>query len=1035
LARVAKRHPVGRKLIVAPNVAAGRELLRRLSLTHGGWIGFEVTTPRPLALRLARGSMESAALSALDAFEEQSLLDRALDSALSAAGGGLGELSEGVGFRERVHDAISAMRLAGITPAHLDRARLIDGRKRLFLLHVLRRYERLLTERGRADTASILSLALTALEDAGGRLPATLDADVVLLVPGLGTRGLTGRLISALGARGAKVLETDPVLGLEQPEAVLWNRRKEPAPGSRLFASGPTPPANGSEHVGGALDIDFFRAASINEELRGVLRRIAARGLRWDQVEIVSADPAAYGSALHAIATRLGVPVTYAVGLPVERTRTGRVVRAYLEWIEEGFQAEPIRRLLEAGDLRPRARHAPPAAVLARRFRSLRVGWGRMRYRDQIRGALSGLDRLQPGHRESAEVFERKRDRARDELRAIRSMLYPALKATPAVPDRAGTGGHPVSPAELARGLRAFLRSVPKGRGPDRTARDEVGAILERVEAVLRRRTDFRAAIAILRRHLDVRVRARSADSDPDELGAPWSSRGGALHLTDFEHGGYTGREAVFLVGIDADRVPGPGGQDPVLLDGDRRVLGGELPTSTELMQERMFRLAALFARLRGSVTMSYTSWSASEARIAAPSPVLLLGLRLARRDPDLTFIDLEEALGRVVSAIPPVTSPALDQDDVWMSALGPDGVLRTGVEAVRRAFPRLDRGLTSHELRLGGTPGPIHGVVAPRPEDLDPRRNPDLVLSASRLEALGSCPLKYLHDSVLRLRPPDDPELDPDRWLDPRRRGGLLHRVFEATLRRARTEGIRLEDPAFESLALEVLGEGVVHARHAVPVPGQGALRRETVELEEDVRSFVRLIREQGDAWIYVERTFGLGDDEPVALEIEGGSLRLRGAIDRVDEDLRGVRVIDYKTGTARDYQSGTGTFNGGRRLQHAIYARVAESVLGGPVVAGEYHHPTRRGQNQVFAYDRMRLAGLDAILGHMFDGVAAGAFVPTDQADDCGFCDYAEICRAHRSGWGTVTSPLAEWSSEHLNMGLQPALASLKRVRTFEE
>jgi hypothetical protein len=32
-------------------------------------------------------------------------------------------------------------------------------------------------------------------------------------------------------------------------------------------------------------------------------------------------------------------------------------------------------------------------------------------------------------------------------------------------------------------------------------------------------------------------------------------------------------------------------------------------------------------------------------------------------------------------------------------------------------------------------------------------------------------------------------------------------------------------------------------------------------------------------------------------------------------------------------------------------------------------------------------------------------------------------------------VTSPLAEWSSEHLNMGLQPALASLKRVRTFEE
>ena len=1026
LARHARRRPIARKLLVAPNHAAGRELLRRLSLAGTGWIGFEITTTQRLAQRLAQARLEAEHLRVVDAFDQQALLDRALDSALAAERGVLGELSEGIGFRERVHAAVRELRLAGIGPRELDASRFAQWEKKLFLLRVLQRYERLLTERHRADPATILRLALAALEDAGGQLPPSLDVELVLLMPGLNTRGLTGRLIAALAARGAKVLETDPVAGLDAPGAVLWGRCGEPSGASYLF----DPVA---EARGDAPPIELFSAASVDAELREVLRRVIESGLSWDEVEIVTPDPETYGSALHALSVRLGIPVTYAVGLPIARTRTGRVIQTYLDWIEEGFQANPIRRLLEAGDLRPpRSRGRHSAAALARRFRTLRVGWGRKRYRAQIRAALVGVDRMEAGRREPPEVFERRRDRARGELEALRAILFPALKATPAVPDRMGEGGSAVSPAELARGLKAFLKRVPRGTGPDRSAREEVARILERVEATLNRRTHFRGAVSILRRHLDIRVRPELVGDDPDGSGAPWSSAGGALHLSDLEHGGYAGRPRVFIVGLDGERMPGGRGQDPVLLDGDRRVLGPDLPTSAELLRERVFDFAALFSRLRGTITLSYGAWQATEARTVGPSSILLQALRLREGNAELTFEHLHAALGRVTSAVPTSARALLDSDDVWMAALGSGTVMKRGVQAVRSAFPEIDRGLVAARERRTGVPGPVHGVVTARPDDFDPRLSDSLVLSASRLEALGTCPLRYLHGTVLRIYPPDDPELNPEAWLDHRQRGSLLHEVYDVALRDAQNRGVKPADAEFEALALRALAERIAVLRETVPIPGEGTLARESAGLREDVRSFVRMIRQTQPMFDELEFKFGI-DDDPVRLSIPGGEVRLRGAIDRVDSDLGGLHVIDYKTGGTHAY--GKEAFNGGRRLQHAVYAYAAEALLNRDVVDGQYHFPTRKGQNQVFAYPRERLDRLPELLGLMFDAAAAGHFVPTDTADDCTFCDFAAVCRASRGDFGKIDSPLADWSQELGNTGMWPAFHQLRKIRAFSE
>jgi ATP-dependent helicase/nuclease subunit B len=1029
LGRVAEEHPLDRKIVVAPTFGGGRELLRCLSRVGPGWVGFEVITPRLLATGLAQGRMTDGGLQALDRFDEQAIMDEALDDTLaSGLDAGLGELTDGVGFREAVHGSISALRLSGVSTADLGSSRLRDVRRRRFLMRVLDRYQALLSERRWADTATVMSLAVEALED-GDDAPGAQRAHRVFLAPGLSARGLTGSLLRGLMERGAQVLETDPVHGLPKPPAVVW--KQDAARGALAWLHAP------GEASATDPRIEIFRAASITDELREVLRRVAASAAPWDDVEIITSDPSAYGSALHALASRLGIPVTYAVGLPVARTRPGRAALLYLDWIEGGFLADGIRRLLEAGDLRPprtRVYHAP--ADLARRFRRLRIGWGRKRYRTELRNALDAVDRESRGPWETPEGFERRVRRVRGELDALRAILFPILRATPSVPDRQGVGGEPISPAEIARGARAFLRRVPRGSGPDRVAREELLRVLERIEGSLRRRTSFSAALTIVRRHLAlIRVRAgEEAGKGPDDGMVPWRSEGGHLHLSDVEHGGLSGRGRTFVVGLDADRVPGHSAQDPVLSDRDRRALPGDLPTSADVIQERTFRLSALLSRLRGEVTLSYGAWNAVEARSVSPSPVLLQALRLRRRDAELTFEDLHEALGGVACAVPTASGGVLDGDDVWMRCLGADGVLRAGSEAVLAAFPSLDRGLRALRERVAGDPGPNHGVVAARP-GLDPRVSPEVVLSASRLEDLGTCPLRYLYRTVLRLRPPDDPEFDPDRWLNALERGSLLHTAFEGSLRTAKARGVPANDPRLEEVALQTLEEVSQRFRLSKPAPGEGVLRRELKGLEEDVRSFVRMVREHGAPWVRLEMRFGSPDRDPLPLPVGEHVVPLRGAVDRIDEDLQGLHVVDYKTGVPRSYEPRTGAFHGGRRLQHALYAVAAEALLGIPVAAGEYHFPTRRGENHIVQFDRLRLAGIEELLERMLDGVAAGAFVPTDDADDCRFCDFTAACRVRTGDFGRVDSPLAAWSSEMLAVGLHPAFGSLKGVREFEQ
>ena len=1051
LGEVARDRATTRKVVVARTRGEGKELLRQVALRGQSWAGIEVTTVQPMALQVAMPLILRQGARVADSFDEQAIAERALDEAVAGGGGRFGRFVNKVGFRDAVRRTVVALREGGVRAGEVTPSVVSDREKQALIAEVLGRYEVLLREKRLVDSAGVLELALAALEEEGRRESEARLADrAVYLLPGLSGRGLSGRFVRTLERRGAVLLKTDAVERLPPPKHLLWDVKPPEASGSWLHAvgrqavadvqprldepatsSGPQSPGAGGQRF---ERIDLFAAASVYDELRGVLRRALDRGARWDQVEIVTPDPVTYGSALHALAGPMGIPVNFGVGLPVERTRPGRVASAYFRWIENRFQEPVFRALVEAEDVKaPDPWGWIPGPRLARSLRRLRIGWERPRYLEKLERALESLPDASQYRNEDDEQFERRKKRTEEDLRALKALLAPVLGATP--PAEVGSGSTTgVSPAAVATGVKSILAMVAPGTPTDDTARDRLVGILDRIEATQTRLTDFTSACNVVKGFLQVRVPAPKADGQ-----APWGAVPGHLHLSDFEHGGATGRPFTFVVGMDSARFPGSSLEDPLLLDDERWRLGkGVLPLAKDRSAEARFLFAGLFARLRGEVVLSYCRWDPAEARELHPTPEMLQAHRLRNGNGSLVFDDMESAMGKAESRLPrPTVQGDVDASDVWLRALASeDRPLRNGLEAVGRSHPGLARGMevdkaleraeASVHVGILGT-GTAEETDATRPSYADPSAR---TYSASALQNLGTCPRRFLLRHIIRAKPPDDPEFDPGRWLDAKERGGLLHAVYESALSQARIKNLDPDDEDFMSLALDLVDEQGRTAERDIPSPSAEVRKWELEALRNDVRSFVDMIRGDPPRWLALEYRFGF-DDEEVEASTADGPIRVVGAIDRLDEQPDGLRVVDYKTGTTFKYR-GESAYDGGRRLQHVLYCQVASQRMGQPADRMEFHFPTRRGENTVKVYRQDDLRHGGDLIAVLLKGMSNGWFPATDDADDCRFCDYQAMCDV-REGRQGPWSRYADWTKR--NMADVGELSALQRARQADK
>lgn len=966
------------KWVIVPTHALGHTLGERLVLGGTPWANLRFTTPLDLALQMAapflveRG-VEPAADEVGPALVMRLLLDLPPDVPRYFR-----RLAEQPRMAEALWATIHELRMADVAAADLAPAAFVGADKHAELQALLASYETHLAGRRLADSAAVFREALGHL-DVG---PVLAD-DLRLELPGVLWAPLELRLLDALpGVRLTP--RTLAVPGLPPPRAADPIAPPACTDAERLAwllrpAEAPAPLVDGT--------LAMFRAGGREAEVEEVLRRVLRDGLALDHVEVACAQ-AEHVVLLWEKAQRYGLPITIGPGLPATLTRPARALLAFCDWIEGGFAAGALRRLLQSGDVRLDLEDGPSAGQAARLLARSDATWGRQTYAAAL-ASLAASSRARAADEETDDESRQRLLARAAQAERLAGWLDALLRSIPETRDDT------VPLGAMLDACIGFARDIAARTSElDGAAGVVLGEALESLKALGDLERSPRAALGLVRHQ----VETLTVGGD--------RARPGHLFVTTLRAAGYSGRAHAFVVGLEEGRVFPALLEDAVLLDAERAALSPALATSQDRASEALHAVVTRLAALGGRVCLSFSCRDLRGHRETFPSWILLQALRLLKPGREWTYRELSEELGEPVSAVPAAPERALAETGWWLAHV--NGAGPSALPAVHAAFPWLAQGEAAEAARESDAFTVYDGFVREAGPRLDPRRSGRAV-SATALESLAQCPFRYFLQRGLGLEAVEDAEPDRDRWLDPMTRGSVLHDLYAAILREVRERGERV-DPRRHGDRLRALAEARLAAQRAlVPAPSEHVFQQERQEILDDLALFLRLDAEaSGREPVGFEVSFGggpaegepLAQAEPLTIELAPGlAFRLRGRIDRIDRlDEGGYEVVDYKTGWYVPAQY-AGTFIGGRLLQHALYAVAATQLLRprdrqARVARSSYYLPTVRGQAQRVVYPPVGPERLTAVLGDLFDVLAAGAFVHAEDAGDCRYCDFGAAC-----------------------------------------
>ncbi|OLE42671.1 MAG: hypothetical protein AUG14_11690 [Candidatus Rokubacteria bacterium 13_1_20CM_2_68_19] len=271
----------------------------------------------------------------------------------------------------------------------------------------------------------------------------------------------------------------------------------------------------------------------------------------------------------------------------------------------------------------------------------------------------------------------------------------------------------------------------------------------------------------------------------------------------------------------------------------------------------------------------------------------------------------------------------------------------------------------------------------APAPEAVEALLVPlapdaEITLSHKQIDDYQTCPLKYFNVHVKRI---------PIRRHHAVAYGAVVHKVVEYYLTRRAVGNYTPLDDLLAIYERAWAGEDILHDRPGVSrEPAEGFLTREHEEARkaagrDALRRFWNQEEADGVKPTYVEKEFGF----------TLGPNRVRGRYDRVDEDLLGAVIIDYKTSEVTRQKDADRRVAGSlqlkmyalawREMTGALPQRVELRFIDSAVVGR--HSPT--AEDAEAAITAVEAAAT---------GIRARRFDATPSWGACRSCAYNQIC-----------------------------------------
>jgi RecB family exonuclease len=988
LASLCRAHVTRAKWVFVPSHGVGRTIGERLALSGTNWLNLRFVTPLDIALRMGAPFLVEQGIDPSEEGLGPALIMRLLLD-MPAEGGYFRPLADQPTMAQALYATVRELRMAGVKSGDLKAQAFESAAKHAEMKALLASYEKYLADHKRGDMAQVYEEAVKhpdwcpiQREDCWTELPDTVWAPLQV------------RLIDAMPGQRIAPRALD-LLGAQLPRRLAGSRseRATASPDGNPLAFLLSPDAARDTSHDGRVRLSPFHAGGREAEIEEVFRRILSNGAPLDQVEIACASDT-HVALVWEKALRHEWAVTLGPGIAAPSTRPGRALIGLCEWIEADFSAGHLRHLLQSGDMGiDEEDEGFSASQAARTLARAEAGWGRATY-----GLSLGLlEKSYEAHANDPDVSDDDREAARKKAELTRAVKAWITKLVASIPEPSAKGTVPLQ--SVVDAALAFIeRSTSRSSQLDHRS----AAALTEYVAELRALDSLSCSLGEALRFVRERVESLQVAAE--------RPRPGHLYACRLQQAGYSGRPHVYVVGLEEGRVFPVAVEDPVLLDVERKSISEALKRSADRIDEAVWAVLSRLATLDGAtarVCFSYSCRDTREFRETYASWLMLQAFRLERLDGRMAYHDMKAALGEPVSSLPLDRDSAATAAGWWLRSVVGTGP--AGISAVEATFAAIRGGREAEAERNSARFTAFDGHVPEAGKSLDPCGNGH-ALSVTDLESAAACPYRFFLKRGLGLRPVDDKERDRDVWLDPLTRGSELHDIYASLLRRGRDAGRRPDMKKDRAWLEELAKRTLDRLNREMPPATVEILERESQDFLADVELFLEGESEpSGSEPIGFEVSFGrpLGEGEedlaraePVEVDLGGGlTFRIAGRIDRIDKiGAAEFQVLDYKTGGFwRD--DWKGTFNGGRRLQHALYGLAAVELLrtrykGAKVSKAVYYFSSHKGKRERVVIPAPSRGQTAAVLSDLRDVIIAGAFVHAPDDKTCRFCDYTAAC-----------------------------------------